>query len=184
MISHRHRAALGVVTLLVAGLACQKQKEEAPVSPALVARENKVAPRAVQLYYETDDQLLAPEERAIPLPERDAVALSGLMQAWLAGPADPQRPRPFPSDTVLRGAYLLPNGDAVIDLGGASLVAGWQAGSHEEIMAVYGVVQTLSANLSEVRRVRFLVGGQVIETLGGHLSIDRPFVPRTDLLKR
>jgi hypothetical protein len=64
-----------------------------------------------------------------------------------------------------------------VDLGGATLTQGWGTGSHEELMAVYSVVQTVMANFPEAKRVRILVNGEPAETLAGHINIQRALSP-------
>ena len=41
-------------------------------------------------------------------------------------------------------------------------------------MALEALQRTLRVNFPAVRSLRILVGGQVVETFGGHLSIVRP----------
>jgi hypothetical protein len=92
----------------------------------------------------------------------------------MKGPARPALSlRLFPADTVVRGTYLLPGGTVVVDLGGSTLTQGWGTGSHQELMAVQSLVQTLSANFADARRVRIVVNGTAAETLAGHVSLSR-----------
>src|SRR5215472_514761 len=93
------------------------------------------------------------------------------------GPTNPAFVRAFPADTVVRGTFLLPDGTAFVDLGGATLTQGWSAGSHEELMAVYSLVQTITSNFPEAKKVRILVNGAPAETLAGHVALERPLVP-------
>jgi len=142
-----------------------------------LALANKVAPRIVLLFYESPDLLLVPERRNLQLPESPAAALSEVVRELLKGSANTSVPRSLPADTVLRGAYLLPDGTAFVDLGGPTLTQGWGTGSHEELMAVYSVVQTVMTNFPEAKRVRLLVNGEPAETLAGHISLARPLTP-------
>ena len=88
----------------------------------------------------------------------------------------------LPADTVVRGAFLLPDGTAFIDLGGPTLTSGWPAGSHEELMAVYSIVQTITSNFAEAKRVRILLNGAPAETLAGHIALDRSLTPNGSLV--
>jgi germination protein M len=117
---------------------------------------------------------LAAEERTLPLPENDAAALGPALRELVKGPRNPALLAVLPEDTELRAAYLLPDGNAVIDLGGPTLAGGWNSGSHDELMAIHSIIETAMANFDSVRRVRLLINGQVAETLGGHIRIDRP----------
>jgi len=167
-----------LVVLLVS--ACKRQQ---PLSPNLNV-ENKVAMRTVSLYYESPDLLLAPEKRNLPLPENPAGALDVVMRELLKGPMNAAVPRLLPADTIVRGAYLLPDGTAFVDLGGPTLTQGWATGSHQELMALYSVVQTVTTNFPETKRVRVLVNGEPGETLGGHVSLTRALTPVPSMVVR
>jgi spore germination protein GerM len=167
--------------VILSTAACKENKP--PLSPNL-AKENKVAMRTVSLYYESQDLLLAPERRDLPLPENPAGALDLVLRELVKGSANAAVPRLLPADTVIRGVYLLPEGTVFVDLGGPTLTQGWATGSHQELMAVYSVVQTVTANFPEARKVRMLVNGEPAETLGGHVSLARSFAPQPSVVAR
>ena len=125
-----------------------------------------------------------PERRDVPLPENPAGAVPLVVRELLKGSANAAVPRLFPADVVLRGAYLLPDGTAFVDLGGPTLTKGWETGRHQELMAVYSLVQTMVANFPEARRVRILVNGAPAETLGGHVALSRSLTPLPSLSDR
>ena len=170
--------ALALVGLLFAG-GCAKKKE----TPVNLNAANKVSVRSVRLYYESPQMLLVAEPRRIPLAASSAAALPVVARELMKGPANPPLARLFPEDTVVRGAYLLPGGTAIVDLGGATLVSGWGTGSHQELMSAYSLVQTLTANFEEVRRVRVLINGSPAETLAGHVSLAKSLGPHLELVE-
>jgi len=167
---------VSVLVLVTAG-ACTKKEHTGNL-----AAENKVANRTVKLYFESPELLLVPETRNLALPANPAGALSVTMRELFKGSANAAVPRPFPADTVVRAAYLLPDGTAFVDLGGATLTQGWGTGSHEELMAVYSVVQTVTANFPEARKVQILVNGEPADTLAGHIDLGRPLTPLASVL--
>ncbi|MFN2441097.1 MAG: GerMN domain-containing protein [Thermoanaerobaculia bacterium] len=170
---------------IILSAGCTRREQAESSSAALVAAEaaNKVAPRPVVLYFGGPSGLLVPETRTLPLPESDAAAAGAIAEAVIEGSANAGVPRLFPPDATVRAAWVLPEGTAVVDLGGPTLEEGWSTGSTLEIMAAYSLVQTLAANLPEVKRVRILIGGEQAETLGGHLDLGRPFHPRPSLVE-
>jgi len=174
------RVAVIALAALVAAGACKKKS---PVPPNLNAA-NKVAVRLVNLYYESSRMLLTPEPRNIALPQSNAAAIPVVVRELIRGPAAATSLRLFPQDTVVRGAYLLPGGTVVVDLGGPTLTEGWGTGSHQELMAVYSLVQTLTANFADAQRVRILVNGAPAETLAGHVSLMKSFTPLPALVER
>ena len=173
------RRAVLLAILLVALGSCRRERK--PLSPNLNV-ENKVEPRTIALFYESPDMLLVPERRDIPLPQNPAGAVPAVIRELLKGPANEAVPRLFPADAVLRAAYFLPDGTVFVDLGGPTLTQGWATGSHQELMAIYSVVQTVMTNFPQARRVRLLVNGIPAETLGGHVSLARPLTPMPRLV--
>jgi hypothetical protein len=173
--------------LLSGAAACGRKAE----TPANLNAANKVAVRMVRLYYESPQMLLVAEPRNIALPESPAAAIPMVVRELMKGPAAPPAATPaapanalrlFPADTVVRGAYLLPGGTVVVDLGGTTLTQGWGTGSHQELMAAESLVQTLTANFAEAQRVRIVVNGTPAETLAGHVSLGRSLVPMPALV--
>jgi spore germination protein GerM len=79
----------------------------------------------------------------------------------------------IPSKLQLRNAFLLPEGEVVLDL---AVDAGLSFGSAEELAIVASLVDTMLQNLAETRAVRILVNGEPAETLSGHVDLTRPLL--------
>jgi hypothetical protein len=168
------RFAVGALALLAVAGACSRKSE----TPANLNAANKVSMRQVRLYYESPRMLLAAEGRNIALPESPAAAVPMVVRELMKGPATgSQLGRLFPADTVVRGAYLLPGGTVIVDLGGTTLTQGWGTGSHQELLALYSLAQTLTTNFADARRVRVLINGTPAETLAGHISLAKSLAP-------
>ena len=172
------RAVVLLAILAIAG-GCKKKS----FSPNLNV-ENKVVVRPVTLFFEGPEMLLVRETRNVGLPENHAGALSIVARELLKGSANAGVPHIFPRDTVVRATFLLPDGTAFIDLGGPTLTEGWGTGSHEELMAVYSVVETVTANFPEAKKVRILVNGEPAETLAGHVNLSRALSPMPVFVSR
>lgn len=172
------RNLVPAVLLLAAGMACHRSTPSA--SRQVVP--GKVTVRTVILYFEAPDMLLSSERRDLPVPENPAGALSVIVRELFKGSANASIPRIFPPDTVVRGTFLLPDGNAFVDLGGVTITQGWGTGSHEEILAIDSLVQTVVSNIPEAKRVRILINGEPAETLAGHISLARALVPVPSLL--
>ena len=173
----RRFAVVLIALPLVAGVATCRKKPPAAQSPE---EANKVAMRAVTLWYQGPDMLLVPEQRSVALPENPAGALPVVLRELFKGSARGYPPS-FPGDTVVRGVFLVPEGTAFVDLGGATLTNGWGTGSHEELMAVYSVVHTVTSNFPTVKRVRILVNGEPAETLAGHVALGKALTPLSSM---
>jgi Sporulation and spore germination len=63
------------------------------------------------------------------------------------------------------------------------LTDGWGTGSHQELMAIYSLVETVTANFEDAQRVRILINGSPAETLAGHISLARSFRPVPSLVE-
>lgn len=172
------KGSLIAAMLFASAMGCRR--EVTGTSRAVVS--NRVSVRTVTLYFEGDDMLLSSERRDLPVPENPAGALSVVVRELFKGSANASIPRIFPTDTVVRGAFLLPDGNAFVDLGGPTLTQGWGTGSHEEILAVDSIVQTVVSNIPEAKRVRILINGEPAETLAGHISLAGAMVPVPALL--
>jgi len=174
----RRAVVLSLAILAIAG-GCRKK----PLSPNLNVA-NKVEVRPVTLFFEGPDMLLVREIRNVALPENPAGALSIVARELLKGSSNAGVPKIFPPDTAVRATFLLPDGTAFVDLGGPTLAQGWGTGSHEELMAVYSVVQTVTTNFPEAKRVRILVNDEPAETLAGHVNLSRALLPSVNYVAR
>lgn len=174
----RRAVVLSLAILAIAG-GCKKKE----LTPNLNL-ENKVAVRPVTLFFEGPEMLLVRETRNVALPENPAGALSIVARELMKGSANAGVPHIFPRDTVVRSTFLLPDGTAFIDLGGPTLSQGWGTGSHEELMAVYSVVQTVTTNFPQAKRVRILVNDEPAETLAGHVNLSRALLPSANYVAR
>jgi spore germination protein GerM len=177
-LSRRVSSSFAVVLLLL--VSCNRPNEAVEGSEKLVA---KTSQRQVRFYFERADALLAPEVRTLTLPEDAVASLTPMLREYLKGPASPDAGRPFPPDSILRAAYVLPDGTAIIDIGGPTLASGWTTGSHAELMGAQAMVQTVVHHVPQVQRVRILVNGQPAETLAGHVRLDRPLTPIGSLVR-
>jgi sporulation and spore germination protein len=84
--------------------------------------------------------------------------------------APSQTQRTLPADAALLQFYLLPDGTAIADFS-ETVETETPSGILNEELAVDSIVRTLGANLSNVRRIKFLIRGQEAETLAGHLDL-------------
>jgi hypothetical protein len=89
---------------------------------------------------------------------------------------------PVLADLRLRAFYLDSEGTAFVDV--TSLPpTGVKASAWEELLGLYAVVDTLTGNFDEIKRVRFLVDGREAQTLAGHIDLARAFTKRSDLVR-
>lgn len=98
------------------------------------------------------------------------VDLEEVMTELLKGPETDYLSRVIPEGTVLRG-ITLEYGVAYVDFSEELLQA--EVGGEAEAILVDSIVKTLT-QLEEVDSVQILVEGEIVETIAGHISIDKP----------
>ncbi|RMF87294.1 MAG: hypothetical protein D6736_13125, partial [Nitrospinota bacterium] len=100
----------------------------------------------------------------------------GHLAGFDTGPQQGNR-RLLPARTRVRGVYLDTEGTAYVDFSSA-LQEDHPGGSWWELLTIYSIVDSLTQNFPEVRRVQLLVEGKEIETLSGHVRTDMPLAER------
>jgi hypothetical protein len=154
-------------------------------APVFTPAPGVTAPPAIEtvrvtLYFpDRDGLLLHPEERDLPKPPGGAAFLQALFAELQKGPAGEDLIAVIPPKMQLRNAFLLPAGEAVLDL---AVDSGLSYGSDEELTIVGALVDTTLQNVAETSRVRILVNGEPAETLGGHVDLTRPLLFLKDVV--
>lgn len=134
------------------------------------------APRIVTLYFPSlPEGKLQPETRAVVLEPAAADGIREIVLALIEG-SQQGHGRALSASADLRAVFLTHDGTLYLDFAGAGL-AGFNPGIKSETLAVYSIVDSLAANLPEVKRVQFLVQGQEARTLDGHVDLTAPFAP-------
>ena len=141
-----------------------------PVAPPVSGSSEQVI-----LYVAYDNAgVLRPKAVRITLPtgrqERAAEILRALLTLYL----DKFSPHPLGPGSDIRDVYLVDPGLAVIDLN-AAFADNHRSGVLVEELSVVSLVQTLSANIPGITRVKILVDGNERETLAGHADLSNFF---------
>jgi spore germination protein GerM len=90
----------------------------------------------------------------------------------IAGPKGQALPT-VPAEAKVREVFIDDQGTAYVDFSEALSQAN-QIGPWAEMLTLRSLVQTLAANIPEVKRVQILIEGREAETLAGHMDIRRP----------
>jgi hypothetical protein len=176
---------------LVAGLGCGRDQGDgsAPVPEIAVEEETGAQWLAalekagaaegnrlkVFIFYQSSTRnLLVPEENEIFRTERLSDQVKQVIELLARGPAGEGAVSALPPGTRLRSLFFPEDGLAVADFNGAMSRA-HPGGVWGERATVYAVVDSLTFNFPSIRRVKIMVEGREVETLAGHLSLDRPF---------
>jgi hypothetical protein len=176
---------IGVSVLLAAALGMSiyvwHMRGRAAAEPVIATDTRPVVPPAagpteeVTLFVAYDDPgILHAQTAHIPLPsvrqQRAEEVLRSLLALYLGKPS----PHPLPPGADIRGVYLVDPGLAVIDLN-AAFADGHRSGVLAEELTVASLIQTLSANVPGIVKVKILVEGVSRETLAGHADLSEIF---------
>lgn len=144
-----------------------------PHEPEVVRRETPSRQlREVILYFGSPDgNNLISEARELNDCMSQESCIHATVQALINGPVGALAPV-LPSHTVLLRVSEK-QGTALVNFS-REFQQGHPGGSASELLTVYAVVDTLAANFPFIRQVQFLVEGQSIETLKGHVDLSQP----------
>jgi hypothetical protein len=162
---------MGIFAWRVRGRAAQVDSAATYTRP--VAPPSTGSTEQVTLYVAYDDPgVLLPQLSVIPLPggrqQRAEELLRALMDVYISKSS----PHPLGTGADVRNVYLVDPGVAVIDLN-AAFAEGHRSGILVEELTIVSLVETLTANIPGVTRVKILVDGKERETLAGHADLSR-----------
>jgi germination protein M len=148
--------------------------------PSFVSEQNK---REVVLFFEkSDSEALGPERRKIFLTASPADQAKQIVVELINGPHSDALLPTFPQQTSLLGLYLDRSGAAYVDLS-PEVVTFHPGGTSEELATIFSLVNSLTYNLPEIKRVHILVGGEEKETLKDHLDLRRDYLPDMSIVE-
>jgi spore germination protein GerM len=166
--------ALAGALLLFVGLprwySAETPQATTGTAPGLVTDDEQVE---ATLFYVSNDGMGLVEfqrqfDRRTSLQEQARV----ILEAQLAEPPAPLL-SPIPAGTRLRAFYVTERGDAFVDLS-EEVTLGHTGGSLEELFTVYAIVNTVTTNFAAISAVQILVNGREVDTLAGHVDLQRP----------
>ncbi|HEX6803439.1 MAG TPA: GerMN domain-containing protein [Terriglobales bacterium] len=146
-------------------------------NPLPVAAEPHVTPPApgpaenatVWVAYDSSGTLRG-QTVSVPMSSRRQQRAEELMRALLSIYTAKNSPHPLAPGAEVRNVFLVDPGIAVIDLNSA-FVDGQTSGMLAEELTLASLIQTLSANIPGLMRVKVLVDGKERDTLAGHADL-------------
>jgi spore germination protein GerM len=137
--------------------------------------------QVITLYFPSyaDGNLVA-ETRSLKLSSDNVKATRQILLSLIEGSHQGKDSALSPSTTI-RAVFVTADGTAIIDLSQEAL-ADFQPGIESESLAIYSIVDSLCANIPQVKQVRFLVQGQEVQTLDGHIDLTGSFAPEPSLI--
>lgn len=176
-------AALAVVLLLVLLL----RKKPAGIEPERVSKTVTTGGRIVEFikvklfYLSETSSYMQPVFREIEVPEYREELYRKFISLLLAG--DSGHITPVPGGVELRSLYYLDKREMLVLDFNDMLGAAFPGGTTAELEFIYFMVDNLCFNFSEIKKVKFLIGGNESKTLAGHIDLEKPFFPDFNWLK-
>ena len=124
---------------------------------------------------------LMTESRAITWAQGDADRVRQVVLALAEG-SQQGYGRVFAPSTTVRAVFLGADGTAYVDLSN-DILTDFEPGIQSETLAIYSIVNSITINIPSVKRVRFLIQGQEVETLDGHADLTARFSPDPTRIK-
>lgn len=148
------------------------QQPAAAPSPASATEEARKI--KATLFYVSDDGLeLVPVAQDVRYGATPAEQAAAIVEAQIAPPVGAMVSAIAPG-TKLRAVYLGSRGEVYLDLS-AEASRNHAGGAQNEALAVFAIINAVTANLPSVTGVQILIEGQEVDTLAGHVDLRQPF---------
>ena len=118
------------------------------------------------------EDALVLERRRVPPSQTPVDRVKASLQELIAGPKG-NALRTVPAEVNIREVFIDDQGTAYVDFSEA-LSRTHPGGPWAEMLTLRSIMQTLVANVPEIKRVQILIEGREVETLAGHMDIRRP----------
>lgn len=175
---------IGIVLFFIALASAVYFLKRKPVEPAVQSAASEIstaAPAKAEnqrrinvklLFTNADSMSLIAEDRSIAYKEDLHSQAVELLRELMKGPSGDLLSA-VPSGTHLDDFFVTKEGIAYANFS-AELGSKSGGGSQAEITTVYAIINTLTLNLPQIKRVQILVNDQAIESLNGHLDLSQP----------
>ncbi len=159
----------------------QKEKPFQPSSP-LLTQPNASIP--VKLFFPslTQPGMLEQEMSEIRASQLDQNRAKQIVLKLIEG-SKQNHGRAISQETVLRELFLTPDGTAYVDFSSA-IQKDHPGGVEDELQTIYSVVDSLTLNIPSIKRVRFLIDDNEVESLMGHVDLEQAFAQNLDYLAK
>jgi len=166
--------------------AATPEQAAAPETPALSRTPTDSVEgnqREITLFFQSPEgEDLSPEKRKILLTDTVTDQARQAVRALIDGSRSGLLPT-LPAESQLREVFLGKDGTAYVDFSRA-FVDAHPGGSSAEIDTVFSLVDTLTFNFPEIKRVKILVEGEERETLKNHLDLSRAYGADMSIVNR
>lgn len=175
-------AALGGLLLVLKRP--ERQKTIHQQAPALHQPSTQSAPASTEtshiqrrinvllFFNDKDSTNLTTEDRYVLYKETLRDQAYEVMQEMVKG-SEHELASTLPDGTQVRDLFITADGTAYVDFS-PELAAKHIGGSLAEINTVFAIVNTLTLNFPQIKRVQILVDDHTVDTLTGHVDLSHP----------
>jgi spore germination protein GerM len=158
----------------------QPAEEEEPAAPSFLSEKNR---RDVTLFFQDpDSDQLVRERRQIFETNSLTDQAKQIVVELIDGPHDQGLLPTMPQKTRVLGLYMDRYGTAWVDLS-HEVVSDHIGGTAEELATIFSLVNSLTFNIPEIKRVHILVDGEERDTLKSHLDLRRDFIQDLSIVR-
>ncbi len=177
----RHKQRIGadiiipfvLLAVVFGGLFWQKYQEARNLPQVPPAKQEQAAYKIVSLFFADEQGRLVREAREVETCQDQVTCLRSLLEELFSGPVS-ELTSVVPEWTDINQIRI--DGDLVTVDVGIEFAESLPRGSSAEMLAVYGIVNTICSNLPDIRRVKIILGGNQEAKLG-HLDLSEPLEP-------
>ena len=176
-------SALSVGTFYFFQATSRPAKRIMPAAPAFKeVSAVRGATITAKVYFPLQDGSgLSPETRQVAQSTDETQEVKEVMAELIRGPLSANLAPALPAAAQVKSAFIDPStGTAYVDFSRDDQTQ-FPGGAWTETLAIYSVVNTLTEDFPDIKRVQILIDGNVESSLAGHIDITRPFAPRTAL---
>lgn len=147
----------------------KSKSEAAEIVPAALAAEGKPEQIRILVAYD-DDRALRWRETESVMPQDRALRAEEVLRAVLAQYTQSPSPHPLSRSANIKEVFLAGDNTLLVNTNTA-FADNHPSGIITEELTIASLIETISANVPGIERVKFLVDGKERETLAGHLDL-------------
>lgn len=147
----------------------QISQQQATIAPAAPQAAGSLESIHVLVAYD-DDQALRWRDSEVFMPDDRSLRAKAVMRAVLEQYLQKPSPHPVGKGAAIKDVYLIGSDTLLVDTT-AAFADEHPSGILLEEMTLASLIETVSANVSGINQVKFLVEGKERETLAGHADL-------------
>ncbi len=168
--------ALLLLAVLLTGIILIKLEQHekaktqaAELAPVALTAESKPEHIRILVAYD-DDQALRWRDTDSPMPQDRALRAEEVLRAVLAQYTQLPSPHPLSRAAEIKEVFLVGDNTLLVNTN-AAFADNHPSGITPEELTITSLIETVSANVPGIERVKFLVEGKERETLAGHMDL-------------